>query len=38
LLRIPATGEPNPALVDAEVSIAAGWTQLVAALSEIEHT
>ncbi|MEV4472818.1 hypothetical protein [Nonomuraea sp. NPDC049504] len=30
--------EPNPAMVEAKVSIAAGWTQLAAALSEIEQT
>ncbi|WP_214317052.1 hypothetical protein [Nonomuraea sediminis] len=30
--------EPNPAMVEAKVSIAEGWTQLAAALSEIEQT
>lgn len=30
--------EPNPAMVEAKVSIAAGWTQLATALAEIEHT
>ncbi|MEV1168604.1 hypothetical protein [Nonomuraea sp. NPDC049784] len=30
--------EPNPSMVEAKVSIAAGWTQLAATLSEIEQT
>ncbi len=30
--------EPNPLMVEAKCAIAYGWTQLAAALSEIEQT
>jgi hypothetical protein len=29
--------EPNPAMVEAKVSIAAGWTELAATLAEMER-
>ncbi|MBT2234765.1 hypothetical protein [Nonomuraea sp. NEAU-A123] len=37
-VRERADCEPNPAMVEAKVSIAEGWTQLAVTLSEIEKT